>query len=102
VFGENMALNPWDTDHDVELFAHEFGHTYQSRIAGPAYYARYGFPSGIARHQFPEADADYRAFHNLGIWPHTDPNTGQPWEREPSRFIFGDFFYGSIDLFRIY
>ncbi len=36
IFGEGMALNPDDTEYDIDLFAHEYGHTYQSRVSGPS------------------------------------------------------------------
>lgn len=83
VFGEGMALNPDDKAYNVELFAHEFGHTYQSRITGPAYYFKYGIPSAILDAQGPEDDADYRAHKAFGIWPHgykTDPWRYEWWE----------------------
>ena len=82
VFGENMALNPYDTDYELELFAHEFGHTYQSRISGPSYYFKYGISSALYADK-SEDDADYRAHSNLGVWPHsrqTEPNRTKWWE----------------------
>jgi hypothetical protein len=32
ILGDNIALNPNDTEHDLDLFAHEYWHTCQSRI----------------------------------------------------------------------
>lgn len=54
------------------MFAHEFGHTYQSRIAGPLYLSKYGLPSAIYQDK-AEKDANYRAFKNFGIQPYGDP-----------------------------
>ena len=59
VFGRNMALNPDDTDHDVDLLAHEFGHTYQSRVAGRLYIPVYGIPSANGA-EWTEDDANFR------------------------------------------
>lgn len=90
VFGENMALNPTDTDYDVELFAHEFGHTYQSRMSGPSFYLNWGIPSAILDKDYPEDDADYRAHENFGIWPHA-PRTTSPWRTNTWDFLAGPF-----------
>jgi hypothetical protein len=48
VLGDNIALSPNDTEYDVELFAHEYGHTIQSRILGPLYMSKVAIPSGIS------------------------------------------------------
>jgi RHS repeat-associated protein len=69
VLGDNIALNPNDTEHDVDLFAHEFGHTYQSRIMGHLYLYRVGIASAKFQGS-TEADADWRAYKHFGIWPH--------------------------------
>ncbi|NOQ27297.1 MAG: hypothetical protein GQ564_18200 [Bacteroidales bacterium] len=90
VFGENMALNPSDTDYDIGLFAHEFGHTYQSRISGPQYYLNWGVPSGLLDRDYPEDDADFRAFENFGIWPHA-PRTTNPRRTSVWDYILGPF-----------
>jgi len=68
VMGHNMALNPNDTDHDVHLFAHEFGHTYQSRASGPFYLFRWGIPSAAGKSE-PEINANWKAYYNFGINP---------------------------------
>jgi RHS repeat-associated protein len=79
ILGEGMALNPDDVGYDVKLLAYEFGHTYQSRIAGVLYLPKYGFPSAIWGYGSPaEKDADYRAYAKFGIWPHGKYNKGQP------------------------
>ena len=54
------------------MFAHEFGHTYQSRIAGPLYLSKYGLPSAIYQDK-AEKDANYRAIKNFGIQRHGVP-----------------------------
>ncbi len=101
LFGEEMALNPNDTEYDVDLFAHEFGHTYQSRIAGPSYYLNWGIPSGLLDKDYPEDDADYRAHENLGIWPHTD-YWGNPIITETTRMNFWDLMAGPFSIFWYY
>ena len=71
VFGHNMALNPNDHSQGPEgldLFAHEFGHTYQSRISGPLYLFKYGIPSAAGGNS-SEIDADRRGAYNL---PHNN------------------------------
>ena len=88
VFGENIALNPSDKGHNVDLFAHEFGHTYQSRISGPLYLFKYGIPSAAGGNP-SEADADWRTYMNLGFWPHG-------YEREPNRIKWWEAGLGSI------
>ncbi len=90
VLGEGMALNPDDTAHDLNLFYHEFGHTYQSRIAGHAYLFKYGIPSAAGSER-PEQDADIRAHKKFGVWPHQnyrpgtygDQNNIKWWELHP-------------------
>jgi hypothetical protein len=65
VFGDDIALNPSDVKHNTDLFAHEFGHTYQSRITGPLYLFRYGLASAIyGRDSKTEDDANIRAARN--------------------------------------
>jgi RHS repeat-associated protein len=67
VFGRNMALNPNDdAKYNLDLLAHEYGHTYQSRIMGPMYLFRIGIASAMGGHS-TEADANRRGFGNLGI-----------------------------------
>ncbi len=69
VFGYDMALTPNDdAKYNHDLFAHEFGHTYQSRNAGLLYLFKYGIPSA-AGGDLSEADADWRGYMNLGIDP---------------------------------
>jgi len=66
----------------VSLFAHEFGHTYQSRISGPLYFFKYGIPSALYGNLAKsEEDADWRAYNNLGVWPHgySRPNNRTEW-----------------------
>ena len=53
--GRNLKADPY-TD---EIFRHEYGHTLQSRIFGPAYIGRIAIPSGIGQ-----------LLHNLGINDH--------------------------------
>ena len=69
VFGDGFALNPNDKGYDLDLFAHEFGHTYQSRITGPLYLFRYGIASVYDNSGKTEQDADWRGYRNLGIDP---------------------------------
>jgi len=71
VFGDGIALSPNDNSQGLEgldLFAHEFGHTYQSRIAGPLYLFKYGIASAIYQGS-TEYDANKRGFGNLGMVP---------------------------------
>jgi hypothetical protein len=68
VFGDNIALNPDDVGHNLDLFAHEFGHTYQSRITGLLYLFRYGLASAIYQGS-TEYDANRRGFGNLNLTP---------------------------------
>jgi RHS repeat-associated protein len=68
ILGDNIALNPTDTEHDLDLFAHEYGHTYQSRIMGPLYLYRVGIASA-AYQGSTEYDANRRGFGNLGMTP---------------------------------
>jgi hypothetical protein len=56
--------------NNVNLFAPEFSHTYQSRNSGLAYLFKYGIPSA-AGSDLPEHDADIRSHRNFGIWPHS-------------------------------
>ena len=86
VFGYDIALNPYDKEHNVDLFAHEFGHTYQSRTSGLLYLFKDGIPSA-AGGDLSEADADWRAYMNLGIdpwgrvsWYTEKPNRLKWWE----------------------
>jgi RHS repeat-associated protein len=72
VFGNNIALNPNDAGYNLNLFAHEFGHTYQSKITGPLYLFKYGIPSAVFQGS-SEDDANRRGFGNLGI---SQPTTG--------------------------
>ena len=72
VFGEDIAMNHRDVGHDVDLFAHEFSHTYQSRISGTLYLFKYGIPSAVFQDK-AEKDANYRAYKNFGIQPFGDP-----------------------------
>ena len=68
VFGYNMALSPGDdAKYDHDLFAHEYGHTYQSRIMGPLYLFRVGISSAIFGSMATEGDATRRGSSNLGI-----------------------------------
>ncbi|MDR3060027.1 MAG: hypothetical protein LBU84_18050, partial [Prevotella sp.] len=67
VFGDGIALSPDDTEHSVDLLAHEYGHTYQSRIMGPMYLFRIGIASIVNNNGPTEDDADWRGFQNLGI-----------------------------------
>ena len=74
VFGRGIALNPNDNSQGkdgLDLFAHEFGHTYQSRITGHLYLFKYGIPSA-AGGDLSEVDANRRGVYNLGYdngWP---------------------------------
>jgi hypothetical protein len=88
VLGNNIALNPYDKEHDTYLFAHEFGHTYQSRTSGLLYLFKYGIPSAVWGDS-SEADADWRAYQNFGFWPHG-------YEREPNRIKWWEIGLGSI------
>ncbi len=88
IFGKDIAFGPNDTDHDIDLFAHEFGHTYQSRISGPGYYFKYGLPSAFDS-DLPEDDANYRAFEKFGIKPFNDPT-------EVNRMKWWEFFTGPL------
>jgi hypothetical protein len=65
LFGEDIALNPDDTEHNLDRFAHEFGHTYQSRISGNLYLLGYGISSAFIS-GWTEDDAEFRAERNLG------------------------------------
>jgi hypothetical protein len=68
VLGDNIALNPDDSKgHDLDLLAHEFGHTYQSRIMGPLYLFRIGLASVINNNGSIESDATRRGSFNLDI-----------------------------------
>jgi len=94
VFGEGMALNPNDIGYDLDLFAHEFGHTYQSRITGPLYYFLYGLPSGLFDSNYPEFDANYRGEKNLGtglLSPYSD--------KIPRHTDWWEFLIGPLTLF---
>ncbi|OQA92848.1 MAG: hypothetical protein BWY27_00152 [Bacteroidetes bacterium ADurb.Bin234] len=67
--------------NNVNLFAPEFSHTYQSRNSGLAYLFKYGI-SSAAWQGSPEGDADRRSIINLGIDPGDPPATNQTqwWE----------------------
>ena len=52
----------------LDLFAHEFAHTYQSRIMGPMYLFRVGLSSAVFGGS-TETDANRRGFGNLGMTP---------------------------------
>ncbi|MDR1526181.1 MAG: RHS repeat-associated core domain-containing protein [Dysgonamonadaceae bacterium] len=69
VGGTNIALNPDDVGYSTDLFAHEFGHTYQSGIQGAMYLFRTGIASAIYHSRFTEQDANRRGFENLNITP---------------------------------
>jgi hypothetical protein len=89
VFGDNIALNPNDADHDLDLFAHEFGHTYQSRITGPLYLFRYGLASAIYQGS-TEYDANIRVAQNnlpIGDWREQTSSTYKWWEFMESPFL---------------
>jgi len=92
VYGDGIALNPYDWGYNIDLFAHEFGHTYQSRITGPLYLFRYGLSSALFQGS-TEDDADWRASQNLGI---------DPWGNvarhslNASRYKWYEFFGASI------
>jgi hypothetical protein len=77
ILGDNIALNPNDTEHDLDLFAHEYGHTCQSRIMGPLYLYRVGVASIVNNNGPVEMDANRRGFWNLGM---TQPTVG-PFSR---------------------
>ncbi|MBI4648813.1 MAG: hypothetical protein HY738_20040, partial [Bacteroidia bacterium] len=78
-FGEGMATGPGDIEHDVDLFWHEFGHTYQSRVTGPTYYFKYGLPSANLSPK-PEEDANYRVYINKGVSPFDEPRSSNPYK----------------------
>jgi len=72
VFGDNIALSPNDNSQGadgLDLFAHEFGHTYQSRISGPLYLFKCGIASVYDNNGLTEQDASRRGFWNLGMTP---------------------------------
>ena len=85
VFGHNIALNPNDNSQGtkgLDLFAHEFGHTYQSRISGPLYLFKYGIPSAAGGSK-SEYDANKRAHKNglpIGSWRSQESNRYNWWE----------------------
>ena len=67
VIGEKIALNPNDNSQGpdgLDLFAHEFGHTYQSRIMGPTYLFRIGIASVYDNDGLTEQDANWRSSQN--------------------------------------
>jgi hypothetical protein len=71
IYGNNIALSPNDYSQGsdgLDLFAHEYGHTYQSRIMDPMYLFRIGIASAIFQGS-TEDDAEWRAYQNLGIDP---------------------------------
>jgi hypothetical protein len=87
VLGDNIALSPNDYSQGQEgldLFAHEFGHTYQSRIMGTMYLFRVGLPSAVFQGS-TEADADWRAYQHFGYWPHG-------YERANNQYKWYEFF----------
>jgi RHS repeat-associated protein len=70
IYGDNIALSPNDYSQGtdgLDLLAHEYGHTYQSRIMGPMYLFRVGLPSVINNNNLSEKDATRRGSSNLGI-----------------------------------
>ena len=68
VFGDGIALNPNDVGYDVDLFYHEFSHTFQSRIMGPLYLTRIGISSALYQGS-TEDDANWRSEKNFGVLP---------------------------------
>jgi hypothetical protein len=94
IFGEGIALNPDDTDYDLDLFAHEFGHTYASRITGPLYYFKIGIQSARGSNR-TEWDANYRAENNLGTGLLKPSRT-----KEPMRSQWWEFLIGPLSLFK--
>jgi hypothetical protein len=95
VFGDGIALNPNDHsqgDKGLDLLAHEFGHTYQSRIMGPLYLFRVGLPSIINNNGLVEKDATRRGSYNLGI---TIYDVGQ-FPSDTSSYKWYDFFGAPI------
>ncbi|MDR3060022.1 MAG: hypothetical protein LBU84_18025 [Prevotella sp.] len=78
----------------LDLFAHEYGHTYQSRIMGPMYLFRVGLPSIINNNGMTEYDATRRGSFNLGMtinYPTLFPIETSTYKW--SEFGFGAFFY---------
>jgi hypothetical protein len=72
IYGDEIALSPNDqttNNYGRDLFAHEYGHTYQSRIMGPMYLFRIGIASVYDNNGQTETDANRRGFTNLGIQP---------------------------------
>jgi hypothetical protein len=85
VTGDQIAMNPCDFSgaygYDPsdgndnigyggrDLLAHEYGHTYQSRIMGPMYLFRIGIASVYKTNGLTETDANRRGFANLGMVP---------------------------------
>ncbi|MDR0828845.1 MAG: FG-GAP-like repeat-containing protein [Prevotellaceae bacterium] len=85
ITGDQIAMNPNDIDYDIDLFAHEFGHTYQSKITGAMYLFRYGIASA-AYQGATEYDANKRAAGNglpIGSWRTQNSSTYKSYE-----FIF--------------
>ena len=77
ILGDGIALSPNDDSQGqdgLDLFAHEFGHSYQSRITGPLYLLKYGIASIYDNDGLTEQDANRRGFWNLGI---NQPTTGK-------------------------
>ncbi len=77
IFGDRIAMHPNDNSQNsrgLHLFAHEYGHTYQSQIMGPLYLFKVGIASAHAGNNYNdnalvETDANRRGFTNLGITP---------------------------------
>jgi hypothetical protein len=82
------------TDHnsDNDLFVHEFGHTYQSRITGLAYLFKYGIPSA-AGGGLSETDANRRGYLNLRTDPY-DQEKG--YSEKPNRIKWWEIGLSSV------
>ena len=70
IFGEDISLNPNDVNHDINLFYHEYGHSYQSRTLGPQYYIKVGYYSAFTDDPMVEDNANYKAYMNFGVQPY--------------------------------
>jgi RHS repeat-associated protein len=92
VFGDDIALNPDDTGHNLNLFAHEYGHTYQSRIMGPLYLFRAGIPSAVYQGS-TEYDANRRGFGNTGV---NQPTTGFYSINSYNPYLWWEFGLGPV------
>jgi hypothetical protein len=76
----------------VIFFAHEFGHTYQSRNTGLAYLFKYGISSAVYQGS-TEGDANRRGFGNLRI---TQPTTGFYSRNANNPYTWWEAGFGSI------